>query len=178
MKEQERNLLLNKIKEWQEKSKNETDPFNKYVSIFIAYNIFYNLLEKTKNPTANLKNGDAKRAINTIQLMNDTDNSELLKRLQPLLKAYLELIPIYSEEYWSNKIPISDELKKSYHEQKSTKTIDLLLKWLYAVRCNLVHGDKNYQDSKQKKLLELSSNLLDPILHTLLNNYMKKYMRK
>lgn len=36
------NPLLDKIKEWQEKARQEEDPFNEYLSFFIAYNIFSN----------------------------------------------------------------------------------------------------------------------------------------
>jgi hypothetical protein len=43
LEEAERDMLLEKVKEWLKKAKQERDAFNKYVSLFIAYNILYNL---------------------------------------------------------------------------------------------------------------------------------------
>lgn len=40
--------LLKKIEEWQRKANDEADPFNNYISVFIAYNIFYNLYAKKR----------------------------------------------------------------------------------------------------------------------------------
>jgi len=175
MEEQERDLLICKIKEWQEKSKREIDPFNKYVSIYIAYNIFYNLFEKTENPSATLTTGDKNRSISTINLINDKDGDRIFKLLQSELENYLKIIPIYHEEYWwidsSKSVPLSKELKQAYQDNNVKLTIDLLLKWLYVVRCNLVHGDKGYNDDKQKELLEKSSLLLNILLQNLLKIY-------
>lgn len=44
--------LLEKVDEWQAKARSETDPFNKYVSMFIANNIFYNLYAEKKSTRA------------------------------------------------------------------------------------------------------------------------------
>jgi hypothetical protein len=56
------------------------------------------------------------------------------------------------------------------------QTVDLLLKWLYKVRCNLVHGEKNYNDERQKNLLKQSSSLLIKILTHLLKAYRETYV--
>jgi hypothetical protein len=64
--------LLEKIHEWQTKAGSEIDPFNKYISLFTAYNIFYNLYAKKKGTTtqnADFASGDSKRATDTISLM-------------------------------------------------------------------------------------------------------------
>jgi hypothetical protein len=172
MEYQEREMLIQKIREWQKKSKQEKDPFNKYISICISYNIFYNLFAKTKDPSVDLTNGDSKRAVNTIELIIDAD--KLFKILQPDLEKYLQIIPAYREEHWQ-KIPITKELKQAYKENNAKKTIDLLLKWLYKVRCNLVHGDKGYQDDQQKMILEKSNLLLGVLLENLLEIYLRRY---
>ncbi len=178
MEKEERNMLLNKIEEWQEKARNEKDSFNKYLSIFIAYNIFYNLYEKTKNPGVDLAEGDSRRAIATLGLL--TDSNQLFQSLRSELNRYLGIIPIFREEYWPskksrNREEISRELKKVFEENDSSTTIEMLLKWLYKIRCNLVHGEKSYNDEEQKELLSGSSSLLDRVLEHMMNNYREKY---
>ena len=52
----------------------------------------------------------------------------------------------------------------------------MLLKWLYKVRCNLVHGEKNYNDEDQKKLLKMSSSLLKKVLQNAVETYRQFYV--
>lgn len=167
--------LLEKVEEWQNKAKRETDPFNKYVSIFIAYNIFYNLYakKKTGNFQADFSRSDSKRATATVSLVKA---DELFKTIEADLKEYTSIIPIFREEYWPTRdlprrVPISQTLKASFLVKDAKKTIDMLIKWLYKVRCNLVHGEKSYSDTQQRKLLETSTILLDKILKHLRSRY-------
>jgi hypothetical protein len=169
----ERDKLLRKIQEWRVKAGEETDPFDRYLSLFIAYNIFYNLFKKTKDPNANLAHGDSARAVETQSLAHP---DALFKILEPELRRYVNLIPIYREEFWDGGVPIRGTLIEALNEKNSVKTLDLLLKWLYKVRCNIVHGEKNYDDLMQKKVLEQSDSLLDKILAHLLESYKQKYV--
>jgi len=169
--------LLEKVEEWQNKARCETDPFNKYISMFIAYNIFYNLYAKRKNPDADFTRGDRTRATATINLI---EADQLYCLIKSDLKEYLLIIPVFREEYWltrnpPTKVPISKTLKESFYAKDTKKTIDMLIKWLYKVRCNLVHGEKSYRDEQQRKLLEMSSNLLDSILTHLVRRYKEIY---
>lgn len=174
-------MLLGKIEEWQAKARLESGPFNKYVSIFIAYNIFYNLYEKTRHPSADLTYGDNKRAIATLSLLRDVD--KLLDSVQPDLKEYIQIIPVFREEYWPtkrarDKVAISKTLKEALKEGNAEKAVEMLLKWLYKVRCNLVHGEKGYNDETQKRLLAKSSLLLDKVLQHLLESYRQLYVTR
>lgn len=157
------------------KAQYETDPFNKYLSIFIAYNIFYNLFKKSENPNADLTYGDNLRAIETQSLM---DSKKILRQLKGKWQKYLHFIPIYREEFWGRKkkVPIYKTLIAALNEGNDERTVEMLLKWLYKVRCNLVHGEKNYDDEKQKILLEQSSFLLKSILTHALDSYCQLYV--
>ncbi len=171
--------LLEKVKEWQTKADSETDPFNKYVSLFTAYNIFYNLYAKKKDmsPNTDFVFGDSKRDTDTISLI---DVDQLFPLIESDLKEYLSIIPIFREEYWkmrNARVPISQRLKASFEAKNKAQAIDLLIKWLYKVRCNLVHGEKSYHDTYQKRLLEISSVFLDRILRHLVSRYEQIYGR-
>lgn len=160
MKKVERDNLLRKIEEWEIKAQNENDPFNKHLSIFIAYNIFYNLYKKSDYPDADLSRGDSKRAIATLALMK---KDELFNTLKLDINRYLGIIPAYREEYWDH-VKISEALLEAYERQDTRQSLGLLLKMLYKVRCNLVLGEKNYDDKLQKSLLPMSSLLMEKIM--------------
>lgn len=170
--------LLEKVEEWQAKARRETDPFNKYVSVFIAYNIFYNLFaRKTGKFRGDFTRSDSRRATATVSLVKADELSSLI---ESDLREYVRIIPVFREEYWpwhnaSKSVPIAQTLKTSLQSGDARKTIDMLVKWLYKVRCNLVHGEKSYRDDSQRKLLEISTRLLDTILTHLVSRYEQKY---
>jgi hypothetical protein len=171
--------LLQKVNEWQAKARRETDPFNKYVSVFIAYNIFYNLYARKKggNSEKDYSKKDSHNATATISLV---EADQLFKSIEPDLREYISLIPVFREEYWPwqdspRRVPIAQTLKESFQAGDSRKTIDMLIKWLYKVRCNLVHGEKSYKDNHQKRLLEKSSVLLDKMLKHMIYRYKQIY---
>lgn len=168
-------MLLRKIREWQEKAQHETDPFNRYISIFIANNIFYNLYKKTKDPSADLTYGDRDRAIGILPLV---DENRLFQSLKRELAVYIDFIPIYRDEYWNKDdyVPINESLEEAFQKKDKKTTMEMLLKWLYKIRCNLVHGGKNYNDKNQKKLLKMSSSLLEKILQNAVEKYQQFYV--
>jgi len=170
---------MEKVEEWQVKARCETDPFNKYVSIFIAYNIFYNLYAKKRSGDfrADFTQGDSNRSSAVISLI-ETD--QLFKSIELDLRSYTSIIPVFNEEYWprqnsSRSVPIAQTLKTGFQAGDARKTIDMLIKWLYKVRCNLVHGEKSYHDSNQRLLLEISATLLDKTLTHLVSRYKQSY---
>lgn len=177
------NDLLEKIREWQTKANSESDPFDKYVSIFIAYNIFYNLYEKRKKSFSDTDfvSGDSKRAVSTVELV---EPDELFAQVVPDLARYVQIIPVFREEYWPRKyvrkesrgVALSERIKINFSGSNKKETIDLLIKWLYKVRCNLVHGVKSYKDAHQRELLEQSTSLLDKILTHLLQRYRQRFL--
>ena len=143
--------LLRKIKEWQEKANAEDDPFDKYISMFIAYNIFYNLYEmkRTNNFDEDSYDHDRDKAINAIKLSNSV---QLFDEISAELDAYLKMIPVFREEYWPRKnlgkgkqgLPLAKSLKAAFLRSDKNEVVKLLVRWLYRVRCNLVHGTKSY----------------------------------
>ena len=176
------NDLIEKIKEWQIKASSEADPFDKYLSLFISYNIFYNLYEKTITGIfTDFISGDSRRAIGTLDLV---EPHQLFDILYFDLGRYLRIIPVFNEEYWPQEhlrngatgVPLSQSLKTAYNGKSERLCIELLLKWLYKVRCNLVHGVKSYKDGRQRELLNQSSNLLDIILSHMVERYTQRFL--
>ena len=179
MEEREQHVLLQRIEEWRRKSHQEENPFDSYMSIFIAYNIFYSLYWNTRYSSRAQNRGDQRKALATTALLNGSD--QLFQRIQPALENYLRIIPIYRREYWPhsralNRVSISEELELAIQAGDAKRTVEMLLKWLYKVRCNLVHGEKDYDDLGQERLLDASAHLLDRILEHFLVAYRQEYV--
>lgn len=108
------------------------------------------------------------------------DSDELFQSLKPKLNQYLQIIPVFRKEYWPRnnapqKVEISKALKDAVESNDSKIAIEMLLKWLYKVRCNLVHGEKSFTDSQQKQLLAESNSIMEIILRYLIRCYQEKY---
>jgi len=171
-------MLLGKVKAWRKKARGEHDAFNRYVTIFIAYNIFYNLYARTMDPNVDLTFGDSYRATKTLDLVSD--KAQLFRQIRSSIEDYANIIPVFREEYWptiksKDRVALSDSLKKALAEADADKALDMLIKWLYKVRCNLIHGEKGYNESAQRKLLSKSSLLLDEYLSYILALYRQRY---
>src|SRR5207302_10226127 len=142
--------ILAKIYDWLAKSRTDTDPYDSYISVFIAFNIFYNLNAKTRNPRTNLRFGDGKRAVDVWRFV---DAATLMTRLGKHLDSYVNLIPVETEEYLDGGIPIAATLRQSYRTGAAQQATEFLFRWLYRVRCNLFHGSKNFNVETQGEML-------------------------
>lgn len=156
-------LLMKKVSEWKEKAKNESNPFNKYFTLYVAYNIVYGYFGENR-----FRDRD-----NADRIVRKIENPEkFIGSIEGLLEEYLHLIPVFREEYWdqgNERIGsgIDAQLKKAYQERNYEETLRQLNRWLYKVRCNLFHGDK-YLEPEQEKIALLSSGLLESIIDEIL----------
>jgi Apea-like HEPN len=170
-------VMLDKVVEWCAKAEHDDDPFDRYVSYFIAFNILYNTYAVELRSGVDLSTGDRTRAVGAGNLI--TNASLAIENMGSALTDYIRMIPIYGEEYWHTwgkpDIPISQSLKESFDHRDHPNTIMYLLMWLYKVRCNLVHGGKGYGDPKQRTLLIMSSDILARLLDNLISNYRAGY---
>jgi hypothetical protein len=171
----ERNILLSKVELWIGKAGVETDQFDKFVSFFTAFNILYNMNAKEQDSEADLSDGDKKRSIEVRTLVRDPNG--LFISLKNPLSKYLQVLPSFREEYWDKigTFGISGHLKESFAKGESNNVIQYLLMWLYKVRCNLIRGSKDYNESNQEELLRHSSELLGIILGSLVTDYKARY---
>lgn len=164
--------FLRRINGWMEKANSTRDAFDKYVATFIAFNMFYNLWHKIKNPTAKEKQPqEGIKLMGVLELVNFEDPPNLTHLVDDLIKI-LEEDQLFVEIYeWKNKKLeftglAQDVLTK--HRGQNDKLMKYILKTLYKIRCNLVHGEKGYED-RQIRLLNKSSEILKVKLLYLIN---------
>jgi len=159
---------LRHVARWIEKSNSDTNSFDKFISLFIAFNMFYSLYALYKNPKAHLETGDGKKALATIELLNKIDffdhNAETLRNFSDKCQQFIVEV---------NGKDVSDRLKAQIDKEEKQKVTYLSLQMLYKIRCNLVHGEKEYHLS-QGELLGASSMLLRVYLGDLLSKFEEK----
>lgn len=166
--------MLRLADSWLRKSEKEKDPFDKYISGFVSFNVLYNMIALERDSRADLTTGDGRRVLESSNVISD--KCGLVRRIAPLLAIYLRLIPAFREEYWGRtRIPISQELKNAVANDKPDLVVWYLLMWLYKVRCNLFHGEKDYDDEKQKVIVTHSYELLNEVLSDIILGYRAQY---
>lgn len=150
------------INGWISKSDGTEDKFDKFISLFIAFNIFYNLYARTKNPQANLYNNN-ENALQVADLLKiNPDNLGLIK---DFYKYVMESKFTLENRKKENLLKKLNEQLDSYEKicRNEKELLKISLECLYIVRCNLLHGVKNVI-KKQKILMENSTNLLKSFL--------------
>jgi hypothetical protein len=165
------NPFTERIRQWISKSDTTTDAFDKYISLFIAFNMFYNLWNRVKNPEKKeIRENDGVKVMNVIELIEPSrfpiSKEDIIKLTDILIEDRL-VVEIYS---WNNKKLVLEGFAQDLlcnNMQNNDKLIHYLIKTLYKIRCNLVHGEKGYEE-RQLRLLNQSSKILRDLLEQLL----------
>lgn len=157
--------VLERVKQWQIKASQENNSFNRFISLWIAYNMIYGIYSKKEYPLESFdKNNDGEKAV---RIKNLLINSEPLK--QYLIQNTSELadsLAPFREEYWKkDQISLIKHLHNASRKRSYEHLIDTILKILYKIRCNLFHGEKEFLNGSQNELLRICSNILEEILN-------------
>ncbi|MCK4744940.1 hypothetical protein KAS41_02675 [Candidatus Parcubacteria bacterium] len=178
LKEMNNNISINLLSEYLEKSKrwlnkhdDNDDFFDKYLSLFIAVNIVYNLWAKIKNPDVNFDNGGDKKRFLEIRkdIIKIFSQEKFICHIDNLIRIldsnslYLKVV----EE--KSKKDIKDALNDVDSFDNKDKKAEIIWQSFYVIRCNLIHGEKGY-NNKQEELLKF----VYPILKSCLEEVIKR----
>lgn len=163
------NLLdqyLEKSEKWLYKHNDDSDFFDRYLSLFIAVNIIYSLWRKINKPDSKFKDKRDFLGLGN-DLIKGSVRDNLIKSYPTELFEILKRGDFYIEVgNWGNKEEIQKAFKRSSNDSEKFKII-----WesFYSVRCNLIHGEKGYS-SRQEELLKF----IHPTLKDCLVEIIKK----
>jgi hypothetical protein len=144
-------LYFKKSEKWLKKHDDENDFFDRYLSLFIAVNITYELWRKIVNEYPDYED---KRDFKNLSrdLIDDQAKINTADNFSSELFALIERENLYIE-VGSKKN--KKEVQKAFNEFVSIDDrFEIIWESFYSVRCNLIHGEKGYDD-KQKRLLGL-----------------------
>lgn len=142
---------LKKCRDWYVGSLEHQDHADKFLSIWIAFNIMYNLYNALIDRKHKDEHDDHKKAIGIRTLF---DSESIMKQIIDLSKL-IELLNEYDIFKRTKKATIMHNvnLKKAYERENHKEAFKNLLECLYTIRCNLFHGVKGRDDFRQKRLL-------------------------
>ena len=161
--------FLPRIVRWIKKADSTPDKFDKYLTLFIATNISYNLWAKIKNPQHSETHiGDKNNFMALRELIENHDvflHKIDVRSLVKILDDNNLIVKIKIKNRKNKKCEdeglAQDLLRKN--QNNSEKTIEYIWETLYITRCNLVHGEKGYEE-RQIKSLDCCSKMLRRIL--------------
>jgi hypothetical protein len=165
------NPFIPRIKAWITKSDETNDAFDKYLALFISANMFYNLWAKIKNPNIDYEDlGDRKKFMETIELIDFQSIPFSKGDINELIEILIEESLIVEIKKKENRRWVTDGLAQEKLQENIDNNEQLtkyLWETLYKIRCNLVHGEKGYEQ-RQVRLLNKCSSLLKNILTNLI----------
>ncbi|MBX9597357.1 MAG: hypothetical protein K2X04_02135 [Burkholderiales bacterium] len=130
------------INHWYERAKVEDDYTNKFISLWISFNAFYNSYGDDNDK-------EFKRIENSCEKLKD-DFLELPNLPGSCFKCFQQ----YILDKPDNPGSIQGKFRKVYYSDVSC--LSEYLRVLYQIRCNLFHGNKINDNEQDKKLIELA----------------------
>lgn len=144
-------IYLKKTEKWLDKHNNEDDFFDRYLSLFIAVNIVYELWRKIVGKYSDYED---KRDFKNLgkDIIDNKVKDDIVRFFSSELFAFTEREHLRIEVGTKKD---KEEVKKVFDKSVGDdEKFEVVWEAFYSVRCNLVHGEKSYED-KQERLLEL-----------------------
>lgn len=146
MKEQR---IKNLVKTWYEKARFEQDPFSKFIFLWICFNAWLDY-KSGEFLDSEMINWLIRQTFSTSDLISNYENAKKTEPLMRSLKTLADMSPIYDSRGRRDPIRIKDE-----------DDFENIVKGIYRIRCNLFHGGKEANDSRDRKLVEVSKRVLE-----------------
>ncbi|NJE49616.1 hypothetical protein [Thermococcus sp. 9N3] len=171
---------LLKSLEWLKKAKQEADGFNKFFSLWVGYNAFYNHYHFYTSTRRSQGSSEKNKIIQTAKLLTISEKRAILFK-------HLTNIEYILKENYTIKLrgkdgDVKQKLKEYIEKFRNDPNDDnieiafeFLLKLLYGIRNNLFHGKKLLSDYIQEKLLTKAYNILLTIFSLMLIKYLICY---
>lgn len=157
---------VRKILEWIKKSEMERDGFNKFFSLWVAFNVFYNLYSDESSEKNKVKD--------VLNLLERQEKKEIVEKLRKKVENWFSDVHVLRIRYGNRYEEVKEKCKGFLEKEDYEKTLEYLMLCLYAVRCNLFHGEKRLTNRRQNKLLNQAYNILKTIFCVLLAKYLSK----
>ncbi|MGQ4894447.1 MAG: hypothetical protein ACP6IQ_07500 [Candidatus Njordarchaeia archaeon] len=155
---------VRKIIEWIKKAETEKDGYNRFFSLWVAFNTFYNLISN--------KQSERERILETLETLNDSEKKILFKMLKEDIRHWLKPRYILKLKIQGEYKRVNKELIERLEQNDYEESLKCLMKCLYATRCNLFHGEKSIDDEVQNMLLEKAYGILRKMFSILLVKFL------
>jgi len=140
--------IKNLIKGWYEKGFRENDPFLKFLSFWICFNVWLDY-RSGEDVDAQMINWLVDQSASTSDLVEKYENLKNKGTFRDALKALANKSPIEDSRGNRKTIKIRDE-----------NDFENIVRAIYMIRCNLFHGSKGAHESRDLKLVIISNVIL------------------
>jgi len=166
---------LRRCIDWYVGSLEHKDSSDKFLAIWIAFNIMYNLYDALNNPSHKNEYKDRKKAIDIRALL---DSKSIIKQRLNMP----DLVKLFNKYNISSRrggtiIKHNVHLQQAYEQGKYKEALKNLLECLYKIRCNLFHGVKGRDDFRQEILLERCYSVLQILVKEAFSAYIHQTRR-
>lgn len=152
---------LLRCSEWYMKSFKEIDPFNSFISIWIGFNVLYNI------NSANISEVGRVRSICNLLQNRDQIIQELETKLQ--MRNHFREFTIRLR----GGRDVKETFISDYERGNYQSAFQSFLECLYAIRCNLFHGEKSSGSPYQSKLISKCHRALTVIISNAFQEYIR-----
>lgn len=156
---------LTKVNSYEEN--NLSDIYDKFVSLFVLYNFLYNqihdklvvaeILKPGRLFDKNMATKDVLKFIRADELIESLLKEDAadfnFKNLCEIIEKWdFNIIVRDGQGNRSKDLKLLKEMRSSNNHIKSKA----LLEYIYHIRCNLFHGDKNYEENQRSLLISIN----------------------
>lgn len=141
--------IKNLIKVWYEKSFMENDHFSKFLFLWICFNAWL-AYRSGKDIDAHMIDWLVVQTASTSDLIEKYETLKINKHFSNALKELANQAPIKDSRGIRKDINIIDE-----------NDFENIVRAIYRIRCNLFHGGKSANESRDLKLVVLSNVILN-----------------
>ncbi len=131
--------------------------FDEFVTRFIVYNVLYNLC--AEKLICGKKVGDKKKATEAVFDVLQRKSAHLLSVMAPDIEKLNNIISENGYIIDTDGPANNNVMLKKMSSSNTDEKIKSVLNCLYKLRCNLIHGDKEYME-EQQPLLATANNCL------------------
>ena len=128
---------LLKCIDWCVRSIEQEDPFDKFITLWVGFNIIYNLYDAYRNPSSHRDEfNDHRKAIQIKEIVNGSNLVQIFKtkfKIIDLLNQYT----ISHEKTDGLIVHYNVELERYYNTNDLRNAFEMLLECLYKIRCSL-----------------------------------------
>lgn len=141
-------------KGWIKKGDQQNNVFDMFISYWIAFNCFYH------SRTGKERDSHAIAALTKDMTLVGTFKGTINAKTLPFFNTLKDVCPIYK---------VSDPSKSK--NISSVSNFGQVVKAIYQIRCNLVHGDKGEEVARDKKVVKAATPVLEIIVKELVNRH-------
>ncbi len=142
--------IKNLVKAWYEnKAKRETDPVFKFLCLWICFNAWLDY-RSDKNSDKEIINWLIIQTQESSDLISEYEHAKQTEPFCKNLEALAQMSPVYDSRGHRDPIQIKDVNDR-----------ENIIRAIYKIRCNLFHGGKEANNTRDQKLVTCAQRILE-----------------